>query len=549
MPLLAGDILFARSVSMNDAPESGGPPSAQLLTSGRSNEIFPDISEETRTVGRVEIYQIFGVLRNTDTTPFMGSNVILAEPPADPNVSIVMLTLKDPFATRAQIAKRIESGMSAGSEWAGYLLEAAYSTMKSMQVLQRPGMKPPSIGKTYVLVYNEGLAGERRARVRIKALTTETRTFTEIINNVLVDFEAQVTTCELFDGLPADFPGSPPSRTYARQANKTIIRETIYSDSGLFYSASRLTAATQINDNWLQLSSVYVRVVPNSRTTVASVDQRPGARQTLVLATSPRRVEVGITPHSRRIRIAEENAGAIFVEQLTPLPEAGTTTVEYWALGQRYVLVDDGTGRLEGAGSGVVSLFTGSLTFTLRQIPDIGSSINISFGSRIAYTDRSNQGASVRAPEFAFTIDADAVTDQVVPGSLQLKYLSGGVVRTVTDNGSGQLAGAASGRIDYPSRLVLLRPTVMPDAGAQFEIDCDLRSVVQETFTGLAPDSAGYVNFTLAQQPATKSLQLRWTTARTVSNTSGGTLSTTTATKTSDVTYTGAYLPITQQQG
>ena len=92
---------------MNDAPESGGPPSAQLLTSGRSNEIFPDISEEDRTVGRAAIYQIFGVLRNTDTTPLMGSSVILAEPPADPNVSIVMLSLKDPFATRAQIAKRM----------------------------------------------------------------------------------------------------------------------------------------------------------------------------------------------------------------------------------------------------------------------------------------------------------------------------------------------------------------------------------------------------------------------------------------------------------
>ena len=538
MPLLDGDIKFVRSISMNDAPESGGPPSAQLLTSGRSNEIFPDISEEDRTVGRAAIYQIFGVLRNTDTTPLMGSSVILAEPPADPNVSIVMLSLKDPFATRADIAKRIESGMSAGSEWAGYLLEAAYVTMKSMQVLQRPGMKPPSIGKTYVLVYNEGQAGERRARVRVKALTTETRIFTEIINNNLVDFEAQVTTCELFDGLPADFPGSPPSRTYARQASKTIIRETIYSDSGMFYSATRLTAATQINDTWLQLSSVYARVVPNSRTTVASVDQRPGARQTLVLATAPRRVEVGITPHSKRIRVQEENAGSIFVEQLTPLPEAGTTMVEYWALGQRYTLVDDGSGRLEGAGGGAVSLLTGSISFTLRQIPDIGSAIVISHGSRLAYTDRSNQGASVRAPEFVFTVEADAATDQVVPGSWQLKYPSGGVVRTVTDNGSGQLAGAATGRIDYPSRLVLLRPTLMPDAGAQFEVDCDLRSVVEETFTGLGPDAAGFVNITLAQQPATKSLLLRWTTAREVSNTSGGTLNTTTATKTTTTTYT-----------
>lgn len=49
----------------------------------------------------------------------------------------------------------------------------------------------------------------------------ETRIFTEVINNNLIDLAAQVTTCELFDGLPYDFPGSPASRSYARQDDKT----------------------------------------------------------------------------------------------------------------------------------------------------------------------------------------------------------------------------------------------------------------------------------------------------------------------------------------
>ena len=175
MSLLAGDIRFARSANMADVPEGGGPPSAQLLTSGRSNEIFPDISEETCTVGRVEIYQIFGILRNLDRDPLLGANVIIAEPPADPNVSITMLSLKNPFATRAEIARRIESGMTAGSEWGGYLLENHFPTMRSIQLLQRPGMPPPPIGKTYVLVYQEGRPAERRQRVRVKAVSTVER--------------------------------------------------------------------------------------------------------------------------------------------------------------------------------------------------------------------------------------------------------------------------------------------------------------------------------------------------------------------------------------
>ena len=257
MPLLKGDIRFARSANMADVPEGGGPPSAQLLTSGRSNEIFPDISEETRTVGRVEIYQIFGVLRNADRAALMGSNVILANPPADPNVGVTLLSLKDPFATRADIVRRIESGMSPGPEWSGYLLEAHYQTMRSITLLQRPGMSPPTIGRTYLLIWNEGLAGERRQRVRIKTTDTQERTYTEIVNGQLIDFKAQVTSCELFDGLLYDFPGSPPARSYARQVGKTVLRETVYSATGMFYSASRLTAPTAINDTWLQLASIY----------------------------------------------------------------------------------------------------------------------------------------------------------------------------------------------------------------------------------------------------------------------------------------------------
>ncbi len=533
MPLLSGDIRFARSANMADVPEGGGPPSAQLLTSGRSNEIFPDISEETRTVGRVEIYQIFGVLRNADRTAFMGANVILAEPPQDPNVSVTLLSLKNPFATRADIAKRIESGMGAGSEWAGYLLENHYTTMRSVQVLQRPGSAPPALGKTYVLVWEENKSGERRQRIRIKSNATEVRTFTQIVNGSMVDFQGQVTTCELFDSLLYDFPGSPPSRFFARETTKTLIRETVYSDAGLFYSAGRLTAATQINDAWLSVDSIYTQVVPNSRSEVASVDQRPTARRTIVLADTPRRVEVGITPHTQRFKIDEVNVGLTYVMQCQPLPEPGTVFIDYWALGQRYTLVDDGTGKLEGQGGGSVSYMTGAVNITLKAVPDIGSAITLSHGARVAYTNRSSQGAQVRPPEFAWVIEGDTDDDSVVPGSVSISYTSGGTVRTVTDNGSGKLQGAGTGVIDYPSRSVLLRPQYMPDPGAQFAVDCQLDALQTEIIPGGSPDATGFITLNLAQQPAAGTVEVTWVTARQVSNTSGANFSAAMASKAS----------------
>ena len=212
-------------------------------------------------------------------------------------------------------------------------------------------------------------------------------------------------------------------------------------------------------------------------------------------------------------------------------------------MGNRYLLRDDGTGRITGSGGGAVSFLTGALNFTLQAVPDIGSQIAISHGSKIAYTDRSSQGAAVRAPEYTFVLDGDAPTDQVVPGSLLIEYPSANVAYVVSDNGNGQLTGDATGVIDYASRTVLMRPGHMPDAGAEFAIDCQLDNTVTEIFSGLVPDAAGFVLINLAQQPATKSLQLQWATARTTSSTSGGNLTETNTMKQADTTYTIKSVP------
>lgn len=519
MPLLAGDIRFARSANMADVPEGGGPPSAQLLTSGRSNEIFPDVSEETRTVGRVEIYQVFGLLRNLDRDPLLGANVIIAEPPADPNVSITLLSLKNPFATRAEIAQRIESGMSAGSEWSGYLLENHFATMRSIQLAQRPGAPKPTVGKTFVLVYQEGQSGERRQRVRIKSVSTETRIFTVTFNGAMIDVDVQVSTCELFDALLHDFPGSPPSRGYLRDPAKTMVRETLYTDSGMFYGAARLTVASQINDNWLQLTGIYTQIVPNSRTEAASIDQQPAAQRTLVLAETPRRIEVGITPHTQRLKIGEENVGLVFVFQCRPYPAPGTLTLSYRTMGTWYTLQDDGAGAFVGSGAGAVNYLTGSLSVTLKSVPDIGSSLVLSWGEATAFTNRSGS-AGFRAPEYGWQLPDKPIK----PGSLTITWQSGGTAYSVSDNSTGGLAGTGgAGNINYATGQVFIRPTRLLDAGGEFSASYTYREERTEFFPGTTPDAGGFATLTLAEVPAPRSVTIEWATVRNVSASSGST--------------------------
>ena len=76
----------------------------------------------------------------------------------------------------------------------------------------------------------------------------------------------------------------------------------------------------------------------------------------------------------------------------------------------------------------------------------------------------------------------------------------GGTVYTVTDNGAGALAGDGSGAIDYIGGRVVLRPSHMPDAGAEFAIDYQLQQQVVEVLTPGAPGAGG--NITIAADNA-----------------------------------------------
>lgn len=339
---------------------------------------------------------------------------------------------------------------------------------------------------------------------------------------------ADVVKCDLTDALRSNFPGSPPDRGYGRSSTKTVVRDTTVADAASFYGVQPLTAVANVGDSVLKVASVYTQLVPSARTEVVALDQRPAAQRSITLATSPRQVTVGAAPHTMRIKIGQENRGFSYTAMLRPLPEPGTLVISYMALGNWYTVVDDGAGGFTGQGAGQVIYTTGSLAITLPAMPDVGSAVIIQWGDRLAFTNRSSQGAAVRAPEYSWVIDAASEaaspSTRVVPGSLTITYTSAGAVRTVTDNGAGVLSGAAEGRIDYYSRAVMLRPAFMPDPGVQFQVDCQMEALVTEIIPSgtAAPDSAGFVALTLAQQPAAGTLVIQWATARQVSNTSGG---------------------------
>ena len=90
MTILSGDVKLLKS-AMADVPEGGGAPTGNTIADGVSNAIFPDISELDRAGGRVNLRKAHVSIQTDDTDTYYGCNIIVAEPPADPRVSVTLL--------------------------------------------------------------------------------------------------------------------------------------------------------------------------------------------------------------------------------------------------------------------------------------------------------------------------------------------------------------------------------------------------------------------------------------------------------------------------
>ena len=516
MGILAGDIKLVTSQVMDDVPEGGGAPTANIIVDGTSNSVFNDISELDRAGGRVNLRKLHASVRTLDTDGYFGVNVIVADPPDDPLVSVSLFTTRDVFDRRQQAVSRLEAYLNAGPEWAGVLYEAHITGQRSIQLFQRLNQPPPPIGRTLLIRENEGLSTVKEQYVRVTRVTVDERTFTY---NVDSDYQANIITCDISDALRFDFTGTSANRAFARATGAAIVRDTIVADAATYYSTVPLTAPVAIGDVAAAAASVFTQLVPNSRTETSLVDVRPAASFTHVLATAPRAVEVGGSPFAQRIRIGQENRSFNYVTILTPLPAPGSGRVTFRALGNNYTIVDNGDGTLGGggaAGSGTINYLTGSVSVTLNALPDDRSAVVFYWGENVTYTNRSGS-LNYRAPEFAFNLEHQGV----IPGTLTIEWTSGGTLRTATANASGRFTGDAVGEVNHNAGIVFLRPSFMLDAGGTFNIEYEWAAIEEELFPGLTPDGAGAVSFILAEQPAPGSVALSWLTTRETTASSG----------------------------
>jgi len=457
MPILTGDIKLVASQVMNDVPEGGGAPTSTIIVDGVSNAIFPDISELDRAGGRVNLRKLHVSVQTTDVDTYMGSNVIVAEPPADPNISVTLFSTKSTFDRRDAASARVESYLNRGAIWGGILLNNHVAGQRSVQLLQAQNTELPSVGQTLVVAQYEGLVNEISQFVRTTAVNYVVR--------IYYDSQAKavpmwVVTCNISDALRYDFGGSEGSFDLKVATGAARVRDTVVADAGTYVGVVPLELDAAIGDFTVTTKSIFTQLVPSAQTETPISDVRTNGLSTALIPTGS-----GVTQTLTMTFSTSQNlfvGGPIYPGSLSVV-RAGVTVTDSGGLlksaGAQVGTVDYDNGILSlstnvwGASGG-----THVVSFVPATVPELISdqrSIRVTVGSR--------------SLSYAFTMD-----DPPVARTLNIAYLAQGRWYVLRDNGAGVLQGTSSeygiGTVNYGSGSVSVTLGALPDVGSSVVI-------------------------------------------------------------------------------
>lgn len=447
-----GSLLLLKTQVMADVPEGGGAVTGDVIADGGSNTIFPDISDLDRAIGAAKLRQIAVAVRTLGNPVYMGANLIIAQPPADPRVSVTLFAAR-PFERRSEAVKRVESYLTTGPEWAGYLLENHLQNQRAVQIFQRENSEPPLIGQTLVLTQNEGLSIEKQQYVRVISASSVVREFTDEEGK---DYKARVVTCEISDLLRVDFAGSPPARKFTRAPSATKIRESTVADAGAYASTSPLAQAAELGDFGVQVSSIFTQLVPTAQVETPISDLRVNGLSFALVATGG--------PVTMSLTAVFSPASSMHV--------GGPVYPGSLSIVRSGVTVTDRGSRLISSGQdvGAIDYDNGICTLSVSVFGDTGGTHQVTFVPAAAPDLVSDQRAILVTAETRSLSYTFVMEDIPVRRTLNLSYLAQGRWYVLRDDGSGALRGSDAafgvGTLSYTTGSVSVTLGALPDVGS-----------------------------------------------------------------------------------
>ena len=452
MPIETNNLVLYKSERLTDTSDGGGKYSGQIVIDGESNNLFPDVSELDRTMGRVSLRKIFAAVNNNDTESLMGSTVFVSKNPDDPNVSALLFSTESHTDVRSSASNRVENYLAKGGQIAGTPLDTLWQGMKVIQVAMFETDVESSVGDTIVLISNEGKPLEYEQYVRITKV--ETRIAKMIVDGKEVEYK--VATYSINDPLERDFIGLSAIQWYNGANSTTIIRDTLVADTGNYYASVGVADDVAVGSFTVQAESMFAQLIPSSQTETPLLDLNAVSENPALVAGNSGTITTQFTTN------VNNNQSLYIGSSVMP------SSVSFTLFGQ--AIADNGGTLRTASGTqvGTIDYQTGRIVWT-NAIGSGNVTLNIAFTPASAPVQPFESYALPVTANNQGTNWTGVLMPIPAPGALSISFMSQGKFYVLKDNGTGRLVGAnesvGNGSINYQTGTWLLTTGALPDVG------------------------------------------------------------------------------------
>ena len=487
MPITTEDVKIRASQRLTDNTDGGGFMTATEIVDGSINNLFNDISRLDRTYGRVSLRKFFLHVDTDDTEMYSGAHMIISELTKDPLINVALFTTENEADLRLQAVNRLESYVTLGPRFQGWLWGDQPAGSRSLMVFMPVGAEPPEVGDVLCLFNNKGGASEYRQYVRVMKVEANDQGFTIGGSSIT----RKVLTIEIGDPLEVTFIGI---EMMANDNTPTSIYTTIVSDAAKYYGVMIPRTAIAAGDVNINVESIYTQLVPTSQAETPLLGLSPG--------------EAG------PIKKSGESYSINFPSQTWTTLNLGQAIVPgtlQLSIGST-VFADSGNGVLmQGSNqAGLIEYALGKITIE----PSRSGTVSATFdpGAAMSLTP-----TTLMIPVFAASRGYNYVAimwPPPMPGTISVDYMAEGKWYRLRDDGTGFLVpdiqDTGTGRIDYALGQLSLTAAALPDVdtpilirwGAAVEVirlqgavDIEV-DPVQHTLTGDGPVDPGSLTIT-----------------------------------------------------
>ncbi|WP_422445442.1 hypothetical protein [Endozoicomonas sp. ALB091] len=453
MAISNSDVKLFESQRLSDEEDGGGRITGNEVIDGNVNNLFQDISRIDRTIGDVALRKAFIGISTDNNDIYLGSHLILTEPPKDKNVSVLLFNTDSQTDERLDARDRIESyvvpGIKASWELVGDQLEG----QRSVVGYQREEWAVPEIGEVYKLTTPDETVSQF---IRITAVDYSNEIFTYFTGAEYIDFTRRKVEMQISAPLVTKFIGASPVPGEPEEATSRI-QETQIADTSRYYGIQSMSANITAGDLTVKAESVYAPLVPSAKVESPLLDQYGGYTGKTMVATSASNRSVSC----RFVHITGTQSRTYLQRGVLP----GTLTLSV----DGGTFEDNGTGNLiHKSGTNNYSKLT--VDYDLGEVNVwrvsgvLSASGNATYQPAVGITGSAISGAiPITNQNRGFNYTLNMAEAKPRPGTLVVSYIALGKWQDIRDSGNGQMIGSGTGTILFATGSAAITLDALPD--------------------------------------------------------------------------------------